>query len=164
MDSRLCKRIAERWALYREGLQQGGHSEARCAELLAKSALWRNVFVAESDAQAEDGLSTALLRTREHMMYVRNNYNPDDFVIEAEMLNPWSDPAVNDAEALEFVLRTGSIYGSAERVREQVAELRDAGVGHLLCQTGFGDMSQEQNLDSMRRFATQVMPAFSSMS
>jgi alkanesulfonate monooxygenase SsuD/methylene tetrahydromethanopterin reductase-like flavin-dependent oxidoreductase (luciferase family) len=62
---------------------------------------------------------------------------------------------------LEYVLRTGSIYGSAERVREQVAELHDAGVGHLLCQTGFGDMSHEKNLDSMRRFATQVMPAFS---
>jgi len=33
-------------------------------------------------------------------------------------------------------------------------------VQHLLCQTGFGDMSQDQNLDSMRRFGEQVMPAF----
>jgi alkanesulfonate monooxygenase SsuD/methylene tetrahydromethanopterin reductase-like flavin-dependent oxidoreductase (luciferase family) len=155
------ERIAERWALYRDGLKQGGHDEARCAELLAKSALWRNVFVGESDAQAEDGLGAALLRTREHMMHVRTAYNPADFVIEPAMLNPWSDPAVSDSDALEYVLRTGSIYGSPERVREQVAELRDAGVGHLLCQTGFGDMSHEQNLDSIRRFATQVMPAFS---
>ena len=154
------ERIAERWALYREGLQQGGHSEERCAELLAKSALWRNVFVGESDAQAEDALSAVLLGTREHMMHVRDAYNPADFVIEPAMLNPWSDPAVGDAEALAFILRTGSIFGSPARVREQVAELRDAGVGHLLCQTGFGDMSHEQSLDSMRRFATQVMPAF----
>jgi hypothetical protein len=47
-------------------------------------------------------------------------------------------------------------------VREQVAELRDAGVRHLLCQTGFGDMSHEQNIASMRRFGEEVMPAFPS--
>jgi len=45
-------------------------------------------------------------------------------------------------------------------VRDQVAELRDAGVQHLLCQTGFGAMSHEQNLASMRRFGEEVMPAF----
>jgi hypothetical protein len=45
-------------------------------------------------------------------------------------------------------------------VREQVAELRDVGVQHLLCQTGFGAMSHAQNLASMRRFGEQVMPAF----
>jgi len=38
--------------------------------------------------------------------------------------------------------------------------LRDVGVQHLLCQTGFGDMSHEQNIASMRRFGEQVMPAF----
>ena len=58
------------------------------------------------------------------------------------------------------MLETGSIYGSPKRVREQVAELRDVGVRHLLCQTGFGEMSHEQNLTSMRRFGEEVMPAF----
>jgi len=58
------------------------------------------------------------------------------------------------------VLSTGSLYGSVARVREQVAELRDVGVQHLLCQTGFGAMSHEQNIASMRRFGEQVMPAF----
>jgi 2-iminobutanoate/2-iminopropanoate deaminase len=29
-----------------------------------------------------------------------------------------------------------------------------------LCQTGFGDMSHDQNLASMRRFGEEVMPAF----
>ena len=40
-------------------------------------------------------------------------------------------------------------------MRDQVAELRDAGVQHLLCQTGFGDMSHEQNLASMRRLGEE---------
>jgi alkanesulfonate monooxygenase SsuD/methylene tetrahydromethanopterin reductase-like flavin-dependent oxidoreductase (luciferase family) len=130
--------------------------------LLAQAALWRNVYVAESNAQAEDEISELLLRTRTHMMHVRHEYNPVDFIIDPVMLNPWTNPAVGDAEALAFVLATGSLFGSPARVREQVDALRDAGVRHLLCQTGFGDMSHEQNLQSMRRFGEQVMPAFAS--
>jgi len=135
-------RIKERWAAYAAGLDAGGHDAAIRARLLAQSALWRNVYVAESNAQAEDELSALLLQTRAHMM------------------NPWADPVVGGDEAVKFVLATGSLYGSPARVRDQVAELRDAGVQHLLCQTGFGDMSHDQNLASMRRFGEEVMPAF----
>jgi hypothetical protein len=94
------------------------------------------------------------------MMHVREEYNPADFEIDPVMLNAWTDPAIPDSTAIPFVLETGSLYGSVKRVQEQVAELRDVGVQHLLCQTGFGEMSQEQNLASMRRFGEDVMPAF----
>ena len=76
------------------------------------------------------------------------------------MLNPWADPSVPDAEALVNILETGALYGSARRVREQVAELRDAGVRHLLCQTGFGEIAHGRAMASTRRFAETVMPAF----
>lgn len=161
LTSRLpVDRIAERWKLYEAGLIVGGHDEATRTRLLEQSALWRNVYVAESDAQAEDELSSLLLETRHHMMHIRTDLNPADFNIDPVMLNPWTNPAVSDAEALPFILATGSIFGSPKRVREQVAELRDVGVRHLLCQTGFGDMSHEQNMASMRRFGEEVMPAF----
>jgi alkanesulfonate monooxygenase SsuD/methylene tetrahydromethanopterin reductase-like flavin-dependent oxidoreductase (luciferase family) len=140
------ERIKERWALYEAGIADGGHDESARERLLGQAALWRNVYVAESDAQAEDELSTLLLRTRAHMMHVRHAYNPVDFHIDPVMLNPWTNPAVSDAEALAFVLATGSLFGSPARVREQVAALRGVGVRHLLCQTGFGDMSHDQNL------------------
>jgi alkanesulfonate monooxygenase SsuD/methylene tetrahydromethanopterin reductase-like flavin-dependent oxidoreductase (luciferase family) len=155
-------RIAERWAAYAAGLEAGGHDAATRTRLLAQSALWRNVYVAASDAQAEDELSMLLCRARAHMMHVRAEYNPPGFTIDPAMLNPWADPATGDAEAVKYVLDTGSLFGSPQRVRDQVAELRDAGVQHLLCQTGFGDMSHEQNLTSMRRFGEEVMPAFRS--
>jgi alkanesulfonate monooxygenase SsuD/methylene tetrahydromethanopterin reductase-like flavin-dependent oxidoreductase (luciferase family) len=156
------ERIKERWALYEAGLIEGGHEAHTRERLLAKAALWRNVYVAESNARAEDELSALLLRTRAHMMHVRDTYNPADFVIDPVMLNPWTNPAVSDGEALEFILATGSLFGSPARVRDQVAALRDVGVRHLLCQTGFGDMNHEQNLLSMRRFGEQVMPTFRS--
>ena len=153
-------RIKERWDLYAAGLDEGGHDAATRERLLAQAALWRNVYVAETDAQAEDELSALLLQTRSHMMHVREAYNPPDFTIDPVMLNAWTDPKISDSDALPYVLETGCLYGSPARVREQVAELRDVGVRHLLCQTGFGDMDHEQNMASMRRFGEQVMPAF----
>jgi alkanesulfonate monooxygenase SsuD/methylene tetrahydromethanopterin reductase-like flavin-dependent oxidoreductase (luciferase family) len=153
-------RIRERWSAYEAGLEAGGHDPATRARLLEQSALWRNVYVGQSDAQAEDELAALLLRTRAHMMHVREAYNPPDFAIDPAVLNPWADPATGDDEAIRYVLATGSLFGSPARVREQVAELRDAGVRHLLCQTGFGDMSHAQNIASMRRFGEEVMPAF----
>jgi alkanesulfonate monooxygenase SsuD/methylene tetrahydromethanopterin reductase-like flavin-dependent oxidoreductase (luciferase family) len=161
LTSRLpVARIRERWATYEAGLEEGGHDAATRALLLEKSALWRNVYVGESDAQAEDELSTLLLKTRAHMMHVRGEHNPPDFVVEPTALNPWANPATGDSEALAYMLGTGSLFGSPKTVREQVAELRDVGVQHLLCQTGFGDMSHDLNIASMRRLGEEVMPAF----
>jgi alkanesulfonate monooxygenase SsuD/methylene tetrahydromethanopterin reductase-like flavin-dependent oxidoreductase (luciferase family) len=154
------ERIRERWATYAAGIDEGGHDAATKARLLAQSALWRNVYVGESDAEAEDALAALLVETRAHMMHVREAHNPVDFQPEPATLNAWTDPKVPDSEAVPFLLRTGCLYGSAKRVRDQVAELSDVGVQHLLCQTGFGAMSHDQNLASMRRFGEQVMPAF----
>lgn len=154
------ERIRERWSTYAAGIEEGGHDATTRDRLLATSALWRNVYVAESDAQAEDELAALLGETRAHMMHVREAYNPTDFTPDPATLNAWTDPAVPDSEAIPFALRTGSLYGSPRRVREQVAELRDVGVRHLLCQTGFGAMDHDQTIASMRRFGEQVMPAF----
>ena len=155
-----AERIKERWATYEAGIAEGGHDARTRARLLAQSALWRNVYVAESDAQAEDELAGLLTETRAHMMHVREAYNPADFEPEPATLNAWTDPKVPDSVAIPFALQTGSLYGSVKRVREQVAALRDVGVQHLLCQTGFGAMDHAQNMASMRRFGEQVMPAF----
>ena len=51
-------RIKERWATYAAGIDAGGHDAATKARLLAQSALWRNVYVAETYAQAEDELAS----------------------------------------------------------------------------------------------------------
>ena len=161
LTSRLpVARIKERWQLYEAGLEAGGHDEATRSRLLAQSALWRNVYVADSDAQAEDELSELLLHTRSHMMHVREAHSPADFRVDPINLNAWTNPSVGDPEALAFMLDSGCLFGSPARVREQVAELRNVGVQHLLCQTGFGDMSHAANMASMRRFGEQVMPAF----
>src|SRR5262245_11068329 len=154
------ERIKERWALYEQGLIAGGHDEATRARLLAQSALWRHVYVAESDRQAEDELTQLLFETRDHLIHMRQEHNPPDFAIEPAALNAWNDPAVSNEVAVADALKNGALFGSPRRVREQVAELAEVGVRHLLCQTGFGSMSHDRNVASMRRFGDEVMPAF----
>jgi alkanesulfonate monooxygenase SsuD/methylene tetrahydromethanopterin reductase-like flavin-dependent oxidoreductase (luciferase family) len=153
-------RLKERWAMYAAGIDAGGHDAAKKARLLEQSGLWRNVYVADSQAQAEDELSKLLWDARDHLIHMRQEFNPPDFRIDPSALNAWNDPTVSTDVAVKEALTLGSLYGTPARVREQVAEIRDAGIRHLLCQTAFGAMEHEQNLASLRRFGEQVMPAF----
>jgi hypothetical protein len=45
-------------------------------------------------------------------------------------------------------------------VADQVAELRDVGAYHLLCQLSSGYLPHAAILASMRRFGADVMPRF----
>lgn len=152
--------IPERLKLYREGLEEGGHDDATRERLLQQAAIWRQVYVAESDAQAEDELAEAMLYTRHHMQHAREAYNPSDFHIDTKLMNPWVNPQVPDDEGLRYLLDTGAVYGSAQRVAEHIAALRQAGVQHLLCQMSYGGMTHDRVMASMQRFATLVMPSF----
>ena len=77
------------------------------------------------------------------MNHARHDLNPADFRVDPALLNPWTDPSYSDEDGIRFALRSGTPIGTARDVAEQVAELREAGVGHLLCQMSFGylDMS-----------------------
>lgn len=163
LASRLSlEHVAERWNLYEEGLREGGYDVEARSNLLRKAAVWRNVHVADSDAQAEDELAAMLGKARSHMMHVRSAFNPQDFQVDPAMLNAWSNPAVPNDEALPQVLETGSVYGCPARVREQLAALRDAGARHVLCQMSFGDVAHDRVMASMRLFGEEVIPALRS--
>ncbi|MBM4439579.1 MAG: LLM class flavin-dependent oxidoreductase [Candidatus Rokubacteria bacterium] len=153
-------RIPERLALYEQGLREGGHDDATRARLRAQAAVWRHVYVGESQAEAEDTLGAAVLHTREHMIHARTAYNPSDFHVDAAFLNPFTDPAVSHEAGTKWSLETGALCGTAARVAEQVAAMRDAGVQHLLAQLSFGYLPHAKITASMRRFAGEVMQQF----
>ena len=77
--------IPARWKLYAEGLEAGGHAPAERARLLGDAAVWRNVYVADSDAEAEDRLYAHLVATRAHIMHLRAALNPPDFELDPAM-------------------------------------------------------------------------------
>ncbi len=152
--------IKERLGQYAEGLASSGLDTATQKDLVAKAAIWRWVYVGESRASAADEFTAALVETRRHMTHSRQSLNPADFKVDPAMLNPWTDGRHSDADGIRFALQSGTLIGSAKDVAEQVAELRGAGVGHLLCQMSFGYLGHERIQASMRRFGEQVMPAF----
>ena len=153
-------RVPERLALYEAGLAESGLPPARQQELRAQAALWRFVHVAESQAQAEDELTAALIETRRHMVHARETNNPADFHVEANRVNPWNDPHVSHEDGVRYSLQTSTLYGTPQRVAEQVAELRDAGVHHVLCQISYGYLPHRTIVESMRRFGETVAPKF----
>jgi alkanesulfonate monooxygenase SsuD/methylene tetrahydromethanopterin reductase-like flavin-dependent oxidoreductase (luciferase family) len=155
-------RLRERLQLYEAGLVAGGHPASTRDRLLREAAVWRHVYVGESQSEAEDTLSAAVVQTRRHMLHVREAYNPKDFLIDPAYLNPFMDVRVSDEEALRYSLDNGTLYGTAKRVAEQVDELRAVGVHHVLCQMSFGYLAHEKILASMRRFGDEVIPAFRS--
>lgn len=154
------ERIPERFKLYQEGLAAGGHDQATQERLLRQAAVWRYVYVADSNAQAEDDLAASMRHTRQHMAHAREAYNPADFHVDTALLNPWNNPQVADDEGIRYALDTGALYGTPRRVAEQVAALQQAGVHNLMCQMSFGYLPHDNIMASMRRFGEQVLPSF----
>ena len=152
--------IPERLGQYAGGLRVSGLDGAAQKRLLQQAAIWRWVYVGESRAAAEDELFAALVQTRRHMNHSRHALNPADFRVDPALLNPWTDPSCSDEEGIRYALRSGTLIGTAREVADQVAELRDAGVGHLLCQMSFGYLDHERIKRSMRQFGETVIPAF----
>src|SRR5262245_52505899 len=91
-------RVPERLALYDTGLAESGLDAEAQRSLRERAALWRFVHVAESQAQAEDELASALRQTRHHMIHARAAHNPTDFHVDASRVNPWNDPLVSDED------------------------------------------------------------------
>jgi alkanesulfonate monooxygenase SsuD/methylene tetrahydromethanopterin reductase-like flavin-dependent oxidoreductase (luciferase family) len=153
-------RATERMALYEAGLAESGLGEAAQRRLREQAALWRFVYVAESQAQAEDELSHALLETRRHMVHARAVHNPSDFHVPDARVNPWNDPRVSHEDGMRYSLEHSSIYGTAQRVAAQIAELRDAGIHHVLCQMSTGFLPHAKVMASTRLFGEDVIPRF----
>ena len=153
-------RAAERLALYGAGLAESGLDDRAQRSLREQAALWRFVYVAESQAQAEDELAVALVETRRHMVHARAVHNPADFHVPEVRVNPWNDPAVSHEDGMRYSLRHSAIYGTARRVAEQVAEIRDAGVHHVLCQMSTGFLPHAKVMASTRLFGEDVIPRF----
>jgi alkanesulfonate monooxygenase SsuD/methylene tetrahydromethanopterin reductase-like flavin-dependent oxidoreductase (luciferase family) len=153
-------RAVERMALYEAGLAESGLDADAQRQLREQAALWRFVYVAESHAEAEDELGAALLETRRHMVHARAAHNPPDFHVPPARVNPWNDPQVSHADGARYSLEHSSIYGTPARVAEQLAELRDAGIHHVLCQMSTGFLTHAQVMESTRRFGAGVIPKF----
>ncbi len=144
---------AARMELYRQTLRGLGMDEATVAAKADECWVWRNVFVAETDAEAERIAVPAFIEMHEHRVAMRKRIHAEQ---GASILPMPPEGAAQPAHAsVEHAL----VYGSPATVAEKLAPLQASGVGGLIMQFRLGPMSYEQTAASLTLFAGKVIPA-----
>ncbi len=145
---------AHRLGLYRRTMQDAGFSAAQIAENLAQCWIWRNVFVAETDAEAERIGIPAFQAMQEHRAAMR-----EQVLRERGAAMPGQAPAPA-APAARTDPRHALIYGSPATVAERFAEIAALGAGGVILSFRLGPMTYEQVARSLTLFMQQVAPQF----
>jgi alkanesulfonate monooxygenase SsuD/methylene tetrahydromethanopterin reductase-like flavin-dependent oxidoreductase (luciferase family) len=141
-----------RVALYRATMRETGLGEDRIASNLEKCWVWRNVFVAETDAEAERVGVPVFSAMVESRAALRNRiYRETGMRIEV--------PA-SDLPSARASVEHGFIHGSPERVTEAIAEIASVGVGGVIATFRLGPLPHEVAAKSLTLFMQQVAPHF----
>ena len=145
--------------VYREGLRASSHPAATIETLLRAWVVTRHVYVADSDAQAR---REAEPHERWYLDSFARSLRPDGLAGLSEAVRQQANEMVRRAteRRWEDLIEEALLIGSPATVRQQVAELAEAGVGELVCWMNFGGLPPDKVRRSMRLFAEEVMPAF----
>ncbi len=144
---------AQRMELYRRGLRESGLDEAAVAATVDACWVWRNVFVAETDAEAERIAVPAFTAMHEHRVAMRNRIYAEQNASILPMPQPGAAPPAHAS------VENGLVFGSPATVAEKLAPLKATGVGGLIMQFRLGPMSHEQTAASLSLFHDKVIPA-----
>ncbi|MGE5202953.1 MAG: LLM class flavin-dependent oxidoreductase [Acidobacteriota bacterium] len=141
-----------RFDLYRKTMREAGHDEAAVARNVESCWIWRNVCVAETDAEAERVGIPAFQAMQEQRARMRERiYAEQGIRLKAE--SPDAPPArLDPGHAL--------ICGSPATVARAVAEIDEIGVGGVIMQFRLGPMAHETAVNSLRLFMREVAPRF----
>jgi alkanesulfonate monooxygenase SsuD/methylene tetrahydromethanopterin reductase-like flavin-dependent oxidoreductase (luciferase family) len=142
--------VRHRLQLYHDTMLESGFTEESVQEALDETWAQRALFVADSDQEALEVATPALERYRKHLLDARINFNPGG----VPPRRPGEAPPAGE------VLEHAFLAGTPNRVAEQIAELRTAGVRNLLLNTNVGQILPDQVEKSMRLFGDQVLPKF----
>ena len=142
---------ARRVALWREAAREAGHA-ASIANDLNDSWIWRNVFVAETDAEAERIGPPAFAAMQQHRASMRER-------VLAEQGVAMPGHGGGHAPAARTVAGHALLCGSPATVAERLAEIAKIGVGGVILQFRLGPMPHEAAAASLTLFMQRVMPA-----
>ncbi len=142
-----------RMRLYRQTLREIGMDEATIAAKVDECWVWRNVFVAETDAEAERIAVPAFTEMHEHRVAMRKRI----FAEQGASILPM--PPAGSPPPPHASVENGLVFGSPATVAEKLAPLMQTGVGGLIIQFRLGTMSYEQTASSLTLFRDKVIPA-----
>jgi alkanesulfonate monooxygenase SsuD/methylene tetrahydromethanopterin reductase-like flavin-dependent oxidoreductase (luciferase family) len=141
----------QRMELYCRTLREAGH-EAALERNLRDCWIWRNVFVAETDAEARRIGIPAFESMIAQRAAMRNRIYAEQGVrLHAEPIG--AAPARASAEH-------ALICGSPATVAEAFAEIAEIGVGGVIMQFRLGPMPHEAAVQSLTLFMRHVAPNF----
>ncbi|MGE0419389.1 MAG: LLM class flavin-dependent oxidoreductase [Acetobacteraceae bacterium] len=153
MNVQSNQETARRMDLYRQTLHEVGMDDAAIADNVAQCWVWRNVCVAETDAEAERIAVPAFEAMQEMRAAMRNRVYQEQGVSIVPMPTPGSAPPAR------AMIEHSLVHGSPATVAEKLAAVAQTGVGGLIMQFRLGTMSYDQTASSLTLFRNQVMPA-----
>ena len=134
--------------LYRQAMRAEGRDDAAIATNLEESWIWRNIFVAETDAEAERIGVPAFEAMQEHRAAMRKRV-----YAEQGAAMPSHGPAVAPART---VAGHALICGSPATVAEKLAEIAAIGVGGVIMAFRLGPLPYELAASSLTLFMQRV--------
>src|SRR5439155_4381429 len=141
-----------RIALYRETMSEAGFDDEAIARNLEECWVWRNIFVAETDAEAARVGVPAFQAMVESRAALRNRiYRETGLRIEV--------PAA-DLPSARASTEHGFIHGSSARVAEAIAEIAALGIGGVIVTFRLGPLPHEAAKRNLTLFMHQVAPQF----
>ena len=146
---------ARRMALYRATLHDIGLSDEAIEASVKECWVWRNVCVADTDAEAERIAVPTFHAMQEMRAAMRQQIHQEQGVSIVPM------PAPDSAPSARTVAEHSLVYGSPATVAEKLAALTDIGVGGLIMQFRLGPMSYDDTARSLTLFRDKVMPELS---
>ncbi len=142
-----------RMDLYRATLRAQGLEAAQIARLVDDCWVWRNVFVAETDDEAERVGVPLFQQMQQQRAAMRER------VFREQGLRLQSHAPGPAAPAARTVIEHALIYGSPATVAEKLAAVDAIGVGGAIMSFRLGPMPYDVAASSLTLFAEKVMPA-----
>ena len=141
---------------YRETMRASGFDEDHVAKAVDQTWVWRNIFVAETDAEAERVGIPLFEAQREQRARMRNR-------ILAERGESMAKPGETGVAttAARNVVEHSLIVGSPATVAERLAKVDAIGVGGIILQFRVGPSPYETTKNSIELFMSKVAPEFS---
>ena len=140
--------LRHRFQLYQDTMRAAGFNAAEVETALDQTWAQRGLYVSENDAEALATADLALQRYRAHLLAARQKYNPGGVPPRP----PGQAPPPGE------VVEHAFLAGSPQRVAEQIAALRDAGVRNLLLNMNVGQIAPDKVERSIRLFGDKVLP------
>jgi alkanesulfonate monooxygenase SsuD/methylene tetrahydromethanopterin reductase-like flavin-dependent oxidoreductase (luciferase family) len=139
-----------RMDLYRKTMRECGFDDATIARNVDDTWIWRNIFVGETDAEAERLALPAFRTQQEFRMEMRKKVYAEQGLLLKEEKGP---VARNDP-------RHSLLCGSPATVSEEISRIDKIGVGGLILVFRIGPMPYEVAAHSIQLFMNKVAPQF----